>query len=320
LKVSTHRQDGREQEAYDALALVIDSLGGDLDPNTSTFRTWYERYSDVASAVVRRLQQGVEEKARLLEREAARLRLVNEALSLIGVNLVGHLSVTDSSTKGSSSGDNGAPARERVISQRAIRTCQVAATTLHKATGISISELSWTIVTPPDLRLETAARMWGRLIKVLVQGIKGNMPTRRKRLRERWEATFQALAVSTPRPLTVADMEVLIRTFRKATPADALARGAKKKKKPLTEEPPEPVSCDLRFRLVFLAHIAHAAYRAILAVTLTPSLWNCVRVRWRSASAQAARLRRMRGMRNSKQQVDSTDRRSLITSRVRRMV
>ncbi|TKA52484.1 hypothetical protein B0A53_04858 [Rhodotorula sp. CCFEE 5036] len=233
-------QDGREQEAYDALALVIDSLGGDLDPNTSTFRTWYERYSDVASAVVRRLQQGVEEKARLLEREAARLRLVNEALSLIGVNLVGHLSVTDSSTKGSSSGDNGAPARERVISQRAIRTCQVAATTLHKATGISISELSWTIVTPPDLRLETAARMWGRLIKVLVQGIKGNMPTRRKRLRERWEATFQALAVSTPRPLTVADMEVLIRTFRKATPADALARGAKKKKKPLTEEPPEP--------------------------------------------------------------------------------
>lgn len=156
---------------------MLNGLEGNLDSSTSTFRTWYERYSDVASAVVCRLQEGVEEKARLLEREAARLRLVNEGLISIGVNLVG-LSVTDWSTKGRSSGDKGArfglsgivPVK-RIFSERAIQSQQEAATTLHKVVGVSISELSWTVVTPPDLRTESAARMWCRHIKVLVHGI-----------------------------------------------------------------------------------------------------------------------------------------------------
>lgn len=254
---------------------MVDGLRGDTDPSTSTFRTWYERYSDVASAVVRRLQEGVEEKARLLKREAARLRLVNERLISIGVDLVG-LSVTDWSTKRSSSGNKGAAARpgssgivpvKRVISERAIRSQQEAATTLHKVVGVSsISELSWTVVTPPDLRRESAARMWCRLIKVLVHGIKGNMPTRRKRLLERWEMTLPALAVSTPRPLAVADMEVLIKTLRKANPPDASTKGGKKKK-PLTEEPPEPVSCELKRHHILSLLTLRTAYRMTRSLT-----------------------------------------------------
>lgn len=191
------------------MKLLVKEVGFDHSLNAFCFASWRDQYADVADQTVKRLRVQVEETARRIQRDSMHLHLVDSALESIGARRV-----DEDSTAGGPAGDGAAAISwtENIVlagkafSERAVRCQTEAARALKTEADMTTGELHWVAVTPPVVQKEAAARLWVKTIKTLTRSLKGNKPTRKKRLLERWDAAVASLKVEKQRQLSLEDM------------------------------------------------------------------------------------------------------------------